>query len=69
MDFQSLPLTLSVEEAGELLGISRQSAYRAASAGQLPVIRIGRRLIVPTGQLLGLLGVQSVATPEPGGQG
>ncbi len=69
MDFQSLPLTLTVEEAGELLGISRQSAYRAASAGQLPVIRIGRRLIVPTAELLGLLGVQSLTTREPAGNG
>lgn len=64
MDFQRLPLTLTVEEAGELLGISRQSAYRAASAGQLPIIRIGRRLIVPTAQLLGLLGLESVAAHE-----
>ncbi len=46
MDVQGLSLTLIVEEAGELLGISRQSAYRAASTGDLPVVRIGRRLIV-----------------------
>jgi excisionase family DNA binding protein len=52
-----LPPTLSVEEAGELLGISRRSAYRAASTGELPVLRLGRRLLVPTARLLELLGM------------
>jgi len=40
-------LTVSVERAGELLGLSRNSAYTAARTGQLPVIRIGKRLLVP----------------------
>jgi excisionase family DNA binding protein len=52
-----LPPTISVEEAGELLGISRRSAYRAASTGELPVLRLGRRLLVPTARLLELLGM------------
>jgi excisionase family DNA binding protein len=40
--------TLSVEEAGvEVLGLSRASAYAAAKAGDLPVIRVGRRMVVP----------------------
>ena len=38
--------TLTVEEAGEILGLSRWAAYEAANKGQLPVIRIGRRFIV-----------------------
>jgi excisionase family DNA binding protein len=37
----------SVEEAGEILGISRGSSYLAVKTGDLPVIRIGRRCIVP----------------------
>ena len=55
---QELPPTISVEEAGELLGISRRSAYRAAARGQLPTLRIGRRLLVPTQRLLDLLGLE-----------
>lgn len=39
--------TLSVEEAGEVLGLSRATAYAAANAGNLPVVRIGRRMVVP----------------------
>ncbi len=51
------PATLTVEQAGQILGLSRSSAYRAASNGELPTLRFGRRLIVPTGRLLSMLGV------------
>jgi excisionase family DNA binding protein len=51
------PLTVSVEEAGRLLGISRGAAYRAAACGQIPTIRVGRRLLVPTARLHQLLGL------------
>lgn len=40
-------LTISVERAGELLGISRASAYEAVSQGHIPHLRFGRRLVVP----------------------
>ncbi len=39
--------TLSIPEAGKTLGIGRSAAYEAARTGQLPTIRIGRRLLVP----------------------
>jgi excisionase family DNA binding protein len=39
--------TLTVEEAARLLGISRTSAYEAVRRGELPVLRIGRRYVVP----------------------
>ncbi len=39
--------TISVEEAGRRLGISRGLAYEAAARGQIPTIKIGRRLLVP----------------------
>jgi excisionase family DNA binding protein len=48
---------MSVEEAGRLLGISRTSAYNAAKAGDIPTIRIGGRLLVPTARLCDLLGI------------
>jgi hypothetical protein len=37
----------TVQEAGKILGLSRASAYAAATRGDLPVIWIGRRAIVP----------------------
>lgn len=58
MDLDVLPPTITVEHAGELLGLSRSAAYRAADKGELPTIRFGRRLFVPTPRLLTLLGVE-----------
>ena len=40
-------LTMTVEEAGEALGISRATAYMLARTGGIPSIRLGRRLVVP----------------------
>jgi excisionase family DNA binding protein len=48
--------TFTVEEAGEICGISRPSAYAAAKNGSLPTVRIGRRCIVPRHALERLLG-------------
>jgi excisionase family DNA binding protein len=48
-------LTLSVEEAAKLLGISRNSAYEAVRLGQLPVLKFGRRLLIPRAALDALL--------------
>ena len=45
-------LVVSVTEAAELLGISRGLAYELARAGQLPSLRLGRRLVVPRAALL-----------------
>jgi excisionase family DNA binding protein len=52
-----LPPTISVEHAAKLLGVSRSAAYRAVAAGQLPSLRLGRRIYVPTARLLAMLGV------------
>lgn len=41
-------LTVTVEQAAKLLGLSRGSAYALARNGGLPTIRLGRRLLVPT---------------------
>ena len=39
--------TISIEEAGAQLGLSRNSAYEAARRGDIPTLRMGRRLLVP----------------------
>jgi excisionase family DNA binding protein len=52
----SEPLTLTVEQAAELLGISRGLAYEGVRAGDIPSVRIGRRILIPRGRLLELLG-------------
>ena len=47
--------TMTVEEAGSILGVGRSAAYAAAQHGEIPTIRIGRRLLVPVDQLERLL--------------
>jgi excisionase family DNA binding protein len=47
--------TISVPEAGQVLGLERKSAYNAARRGELPTLRIGRRVLVPTAALLRML--------------
>ena len=39
--------TITVEEAAHLLGISRALAYQAVHTGDIPSLRIGRRIVIP----------------------
>jgi excisionase family DNA binding protein len=42
-----LPLVFSVEQAAARLGISRAFAYQLVARGELPALRLGRRIVVP----------------------
>jgi excisionase family DNA binding protein len=53
----SLCLTVSVEEAARMLGISRGAAYTHARDGSLPTIKLGKRLLVPKAALEKMLAV------------
>jgi excisionase family DNA binding protein len=48
-------LTLTVEEAATVLGISRAFAYESVRRGDLPHVKIGRRLLIPRAALTRLL--------------
>ena len=50
-------LTLTVDETAKCLGIGRNSAYEAIARGEIPVIRVGKRLLVPKAALETLLAV------------
>jgi hypothetical protein len=39
--------TLAVPEAGAQAGLSKNASYRAAKLGQIPTIKLGRKLRVP----------------------
>ena len=43
--------TLTIEEAARALGIGRNQGYLAAKRGDIPVIRIGKRMLVPRAAL------------------
>ena len=55
--------TVSVEQAGAILGLGRPAAYAAVARGDIPSLRIGRRLIVPTAKLRALLGENENSDP------
>ena len=57
--------TLTISQAAVLLGVGRNLAYEvAARDGELagvPVIRVGRRLLIPHARLLAVLGLEAGA--------
>ena len=55
----SLCLTVTVEEAARILGISRGAAYSHARDGSLPVVRLGKRFLVPKAALDKMLQVST----------
>jgi|HigsolmetaAR202D_1030399.scaffolds.fasta_scaffold04796_10 excisionase family DNA binding protein len=44
-----------MQEAAELLGVSRSHVYALAERGQLRLVRIGRRTVVPASEIARLL--------------
>jgi excisionase family DNA binding protein len=54
-------LTLTVGEAAQVLGVSRALAYELVARGELPSLRLGRRIVVPRRALEVLI---AQATPE-----
>ena len=50
--YDDLPLTLTVPEVGEVLGISRTKAYDLARSEGFPSMRIGTRILVPRNKLI-----------------
>jgi|HubBroStandDraft_6_1064221.scaffolds.fasta_scaffold643837_2 excisionase family DNA binding protein len=47
--------TVRVEDAATILGISRNHAYELVKTGDLPVIKLGRRFVVPKAALQRML--------------
>jgi len=52
---KAVPEILTVEEAAKRLRIGLNSAFTGVKSGTIPVIRIGRRLLVPRPALKALL--------------
>ena len=54
----------SVDEAAETLKISRNSAYEGVKKGEIPSIRVGRRILVLWGPFMRKLGVKEDQVAE-----
>lgn len=48
-------LVYSIAEAAELLNLSERSAYAAAKRGEIPVLKMGSRMVVPKAALDAML--------------
>ena len=57
MNLNDLPAALTVEEAASICRIGRSSAYEGVRTGEIPSIRVGRSIRVPTARLLEMLGL------------
>jgi excisionase family DNA binding protein len=57
-------LTLTVEEAAELFGISRTCAYECIHRGESPARRFGRRIVIVRPELERLLGLPLHPDPD-----
>lgn len=59
--YDKLPLTLTVPEVGNVLGISRAKAYDLARSEGFPSMRIGMRILVPRDKLIRWIDEQTEA--------
>jgi excisionase family DNA binding protein len=58
-------LVYRVEEAAELLGIGRSSCFEAVKRGEIPSVRLGRRILIPKHRLHELLNADTPADEGP----
>jgi len=58
--FKSRP-TNTIAETADFLRLGINQTYAAAKAGEIPTIRIGSRILVPTSRLLEMLGEEGEA--------
>jgi hypothetical protein len=63
-----MPYTLTMSETSKILHLGINSCYEAARRSEIPTLRIGRRLVVPTLALMRMLdgGNPTASTAEAG---
>ena len=52
---ENLPMTLSVRDLTEVLGVSRNTAYEQVRSGKIRSIRVGRQFRIPKEAVLDFL--------------
>ncbi len=60
-------LTYSIEEAGQALGIGKDSVYELTRRGELRSVRVGRRILIPRAAVEEYLGITRGESPAPAG--
>lgn len=64
---RSRAAALTVAQTSQVLGVDPRTVTRACDEGQLPSLRIGRRLLIPRLPLLALLGADGNGVPADTG--
>jgi excisionase family DNA binding protein len=68
MDLEDLRASRSavvtVAQAASIFGVDVRTVSRAIQTGELPVLRLGRRILIPRIRLLELLGVDGGGEPD-----
>jgi excisionase family DNA binding protein len=68
MDLEDLRASRSavvtVAQAASIFGVDVRTVSRAIQTGELPVLRLGPRILIPRIQLLELLGVDDGGEPD-----
>lgn len=59
-------LTLTVEEAAKLLGVSRIKGYELAHSEGFPAMRLGRKLLIPRDRFLAWIDQQAGTAASSG---
>lgn len=54
----------TVPEAAQLLGLSRNFGYELAKTGQIPILRFGKRMLVPKAIFDKMLGISPESEAE-----
>jgi hypothetical protein len=65
-EIRSWGVSTTVENAGRCLGLSRTQTYEALKRDDppFPIIKVGRRIVVPVAPLLRLLGITDAADDD-----
>jgi len=62
-------LCLSVRETAALLGLSKNACYAAVARGEIPSMKIGKRLLIPKARFLARVAGQGEAGEGNNGNG
>ncbi len=52
----------SVEETAKLFGVSKQTMYRIINRGELPAVKVGKRIVVPDSAIAAFIESNRVAS-------
>lgn len=62
LSVENLPFTLTVDQISELMGVSKPIAFRMVNRKGFPMIREGRRIIIPRDKFIEWINAKSDCT-------